>query len=120
MSGEHIEQKIVYTTRLRSLEYRRGYRLVLAARYADVPLSVRVGGIYSHTHMRARARTHTRMHTLELEGEFTYPPGTRTECPAWTSIDLAYPIDTSGFSLPLPRSRRLSGHSQFYERFQDP
>lgn len=71
-----------------------------------------------------RARTHTRMYILELEGEFTYQVHAR-ECPAWAGIDLAYPIDTSSFSLSLslPRSSptlSFSGHSQFYERFQDP
>lgn len=77
--------------------------------------------------MDARARTD--------EGRFTCTRYTHTEYPARTGIDLAYPIDTSGLSLflffsfssslhysslALSSILSLSGHSQFYELFQDP
>lgn len=67
-------------------------------------ICTRVGGIYSHTHAQARTRVHAHART----GRRIRVPGTHTECPAWTGIDLAYPIDTSGFSLPLLRPRRHS------------
>jgi len=92
-------------TRLRSLEYRRRrYWLVLAARYADVPLSVRVGGTYSHI------RTHT--HDDEFTGY------THTKCPARTRIDLAYPIDRYiGPSLPSSRSTVSTSRSPVIRNF---
>jgi len=62
--------------------------------------------MYHYLYARGRylltyARARTRRHTLELSNWKENSRTRYTECPVWTGIDLAYPIDTSGFSLPL-------------------